>query len=100
MAIFDKSNEARIGEASTVGQSKALQTRAHCERAYAPIVDMFGDIGQVQSSNEVLVTKEGSIEAQGLANATMVPPVSASWAMPQQIHSIPSPTMRYKHAVE
>lgn len=82
-AVFNEGNQSRIGETFAVGQSQALDTGANSQGQYAAIVDLVRESGEVQPLDEVAVTEEGMLETKGLANAAVVLPVGAGWAMPE-----------------
>jgi hypothetical protein len=59
--ILNESNEARVGQASTVCQSEALDTCANGQSHDATIVDLLGEGSEVESFDEISVAEEGML---------------------------------------
>lgn len=81
-AVLDQSDQARVGQASTVGQRQALHPGADGERHDAAIVDLISESGEVKPLDEVAVVEVGLLQAQRLADAAVVPPVGARGPVP------------------
>lgn len=81
-AVLDQSNQARVGQASTVGQRQALHPGANSQRHDAAIVDLISEGGEVEPLDEIAVVEVRLLQAQRLADAVVVPPVGACGPVP------------------
>lgn len=82
VAVLHESDQAGIGQVTTVCKSQTLDTSTDRKRHYTAIVDLVGESGKVQALNEIAVSKGWVLHAQGLADAGMVLPICASGTVP------------------
>lgn len=97
--VLDEGNKPRIRQPLAPRKCQALHARADRQGHDAPIVDLFGEGGQVEALDKVTVVEVGRLEAEGLADGLVLGPRRAGWSMPEDVHSVAGPSFAGQHNV-
>jgi hypothetical protein len=99
-AISEEPNKSLICEAFAVRQGQAFNPCTNGERDNAAIVDSISEGSQIETLDKVPVCEVWVLEGEGSADEAMLVPGRTRRSVPELVYAIPSPPLRYQHAVE